>query len=103
MSSGNNASVTRLLVEIVACGIVLLKMSWQCNIRQCNIIGVVFFLGKACISFQKRDFKGALVYYKKALRTNPDCPGKRHKFCIVKLLHAYGFLLPQIKQPAAIS
>jgi len=33
-------------------------------------------LGKACISFQKRDFKGALVYYKKALRTNPDCPAE---------------------------
>ena len=33
-------------------------------------------LGKACISFNKKDYKGALAYYKKALRTNPNCPGK---------------------------
>ena len=32
-------------------------------------------LGKACISFNKKDYKGALAYYKKALRTNPNCPG----------------------------
>ena len=32
-------------------------------------------LGKACISFNKKDFKGALAFYKKALRTNPNCPG----------------------------
>lgn len=31
-------------------------------------------LGKACISFNKKDYKGALAYYKKALRTNPGCP-----------------------------
>ncbi|XP_046852275.1 RNA polymerase-associated protein CTR9 homolog isoform X2 [Xenia sp. Carnegie-2017] len=31
-------------------------------------------LGKACISFNKKDFKGALAYYKKALRTNSNCP-----------------------------
>lgn len=31
-------------------------------------------LGKACISFNKKDYKGALAYYKKALRTNPRCP-----------------------------
>ena len=35
----------------------------------------LIFLGKACISFQKRDYKSALAYYKKALRTNPNCPG----------------------------
>ncbi|XP_015748748.1 PREDICTED: RNA polymerase-associated protein CTR9 homolog [Acropora digitifera] len=45
-------------------------------------------LGKACISFNKRDFKGSLAYYKKALRTNPNCPasvrlGMGH--CFVKL------------------
>lgn len=33
-------------------------------------------LGKACISFQKRDYKSALAYYKKALRTNPNCPAE---------------------------
>ena len=32
-------------------------------------------LGKACISFNKKDYKGALAFYKKALRTNPNCPG----------------------------
>lgn len=36
----------------------------------------MFNAGKACISFNKRDFKGSLAYYKKALRTNPNCPGK---------------------------
>ena len=33
-------------------------------------------LGKACIAFNKKDYKGALAFYKKALRTNPNCPGK---------------------------
>jgi len=32
--------------------------------------------GKACISFNKKDYRGALAYYKKALRTNPGCPGE---------------------------
>ncbi|NWT15029.1 CTR9 protein, partial [Vireo altiloquus] len=36
-------------------------------------------LGKACISFNKKDYRGALAYYKKALRTNPGCPGKTEK------------------------
>ncbi|XP_071371914.1 RNA polymerase-associated protein CTR9 homolog isoform X3 [Centroberyx affinis] len=45
-------------------------------------------LGKACISFNKKDYRGALAYYKKALRTNPGCPaevrlGMGH--CFVKL------------------
>ena len=31
--------------------------------------------GKACIAFNKKDYKGALAFYKKALRTNPNCPG----------------------------
>lgn len=31
-------------------------------------------LGKACIFFNKKDYRGALAYYKKALRTNPNCP-----------------------------
>jgi len=35
----------------------------------------LFVVGKACISFNKRDYKGSLAYYKKALRTNPNCPG----------------------------
>ncbi|XP_065646926.1 RNA polymerase-associated protein CTR9 homolog isoform X3 [Hydra vulgaris] len=33
-------------------------------------------LGKACISFQKKDYKASLAYYKKALRTNPNCPAE---------------------------
>ena len=31
-------------------------------------------LGKACIAFNKRDYKGALGHYKKCLRLNPGCP-----------------------------
>jgi len=45
-------------------------------------------LGKACIAFNRQDYKGALAYYKKALRSNPQCPadvrlGLAH--CFVKL------------------
>ncbi|XP_033095970.1 RNA polymerase-associated protein CTR9 homolog [Anneissia japonica] len=45
-------------------------------------------LGKACISFNRKDYRGALAYYKKALRTNPNCPaavrlGMGH--CFMKL------------------
>ncbi|XP_063293936.1 RNA polymerase-associated protein CTR9 homolog isoform X2 [Pelobates fuscus] len=44
-------------------------------------------LGKACISFNKKDYRGALAYYKKALRTTPNCPGVRLGMghCFVKL------------------
>lgn len=31
-------------------------------------------LGKACISFNKKEYRQALAFYKKALRTNPRCP-----------------------------
>ncbi|KAG1676690.1 RNA polymerase-associated protein CTR9 [Nymphon striatum] len=31
-------------------------------------------LGKACIAFTKKDYRGSLTFYKKALRTNPLCP-----------------------------
>ncbi|XP_063697011.1 RNA polymerase-associated protein CTR9 homolog [Culicoides brevitarsis] len=31
-------------------------------------------LGKACIAFNKKDYRGALAFYKKALRTHPKCP-----------------------------
>lgn len=31
-------------------------------------------LGKACIAFNKKDYRGALAFYKKALRTNANCP-----------------------------
>uniref|UniRef100_A0A182IN46 Tetratricopeptide repeat protein 21A/21B fourth ARM domain-containing protein n=1 Tax=Anopheles atroparvus TaxID=41427 RepID=A0A182IN46_ANOAO len=45
-------------------------------------------LGKACIAFNKKDYRGALAFYKKALRTNPNCPaavrlGMGH--CFLKL------------------
>ena len=45
-------------------------------------------LGKACIAFNKKDYRGSLAYYKKALRANPRCPasvrlGMGH--CFVKL------------------
>lgn len=57
-----------------------------------SLISACLFLkiitGKACISFNKKDYRGALAYYKKALRTNPGCPaevrlGMGH--CFVKL------------------
>ncbi|CAK9294486.1 unnamed protein product [Gordionus sp. m RMFG-2023] len=31
-------------------------------------------LGKACYCFFKREYKAALAFYKKAMRTNPKCP-----------------------------
>lgn len=31
-------------------------------------------LGKACIAFNRKDYRGALAFYKKALRTNANCP-----------------------------
>ncbi|XP_066988648.1 RNA polymerase-associated protein CTR9 homolog isoform X1 [Macrobrachium rosenbergii] len=45
-------------------------------------------LGKACIAYNKKDYRGALAFYKKALRTNPNCPaavrlGMGH--CFMKL------------------
>ncbi|KAK6641359.1 protein required for normal CLN1 and CLN2 G1 cyclin expression [Polyplax serrata] len=45
-------------------------------------------IGKACIAFNKKDYRGSLAFYKKALRTNPNCPaavrlGMGH--CFVKL------------------
>ncbi|KAJ8969598.1 hypothetical protein NQ314_001677 [Rhamnusium bicolor] len=45
-------------------------------------------LGKACIAYNKKDFRAALAFYKKALRTNPNCPasvrlGMGH--CFIKL------------------
>lgn len=42
---------------------------------------IYVFTGKACISFNKKDYRGALAYYKKALRTNPGCPGKTETIC----------------------
>ena len=45
-------------------------------------------LGKACVAFNKKDYKGALAFYKKALRTNPNCPGSVRlgmRVCFVKL------------------
>ena len=32
-------------------------------------------LGKACVAFNRKDYKSSLMFYKKALRTNPSCPG----------------------------
>uniref|UniRef100_A0A2P2I017 RNA polymerase-associated protein CTR9 homolog n=1 Tax=Hirondellea gigas TaxID=1518452 RepID=A0A2P2I017_9CRUS len=31
-------------------------------------------LGKACIAFNLKDYRGALAFYKKAIRTSPNCP-----------------------------
>ncbi|XP_050409526.1 RNA polymerase-associated protein CTR9 homolog [Patella vulgata] len=45
-------------------------------------------LGKACIAFNKKEFRSALAYYKKALKNNPNCPGSVRLgmgHCFVKL------------------
>lgn len=55
-----------------------------------SLINACLFLkiitGKACISFNKKDYRGALAYYKKALRTNPGCPGKRRTLGLSRVL-----------------
>lgn len=43
------------------------------NIFQ-SINNIPSLLGKACIAANKKDYRGALALYKKALRTNPKCP-----------------------------
>jgi len=53
----------------------------------------MFNAGKACISFNKRDFKGSLAYYKKALRTNPNCPGKMCSYSNPYLLRVLVILI----------
>lgn len=42
-------------------------------------------LGKACIAYNRKDYRGALAFYKKALRTNPNCPAavRLGQFCFV--------------------
>ena len=45
-------------------------------------------LGKAAICYNKKEYKEALVFYKRALRTNPNCPGAVRMgmgHCFVKL------------------
>ncbi|KRY40955.1 RNA polymerase-associated protein CTR9 -like protein [Trichinella spiralis] len=47
-------------------------------------------LGKAAIAFKKKDYKNALLYYKKTLKTNPNCPAEVRLAmgnCFVKLGH----------------
>ncbi|CAL1299315.1 unnamed protein product [Larinioides sclopetarius] len=41
-----------------------------------SINNIPSLLGKACIAFNKKDFRGALALYKKALRNNPKCPAE---------------------------
>lgn len=50
-------------------------------------------LGKACIAYNKKDFRGALAFYKKALRTNPNCPAavRLGNFFSVKMKNKYKF------------
>ncbi|TRY67808.1 hypothetical protein TCAL_07229 [Tigriopus californicus] len=43
-------------------------------LNQENQSNIPSLLGKACIHFNKKEFKTALAFYKKALRTNPQCP-----------------------------
>ncbi|XP_055950450.1 RNA polymerase-associated protein CTR9 homolog isoform X1 [Argiope bruennichi] len=41
-----------------------------------SINNIPSLLGKACIAFNKKDYRGALALYKKALRNNPKCPAE---------------------------
>jgi tetratricopeptide (TPR) repeat protein len=55
-------------------------------------------LGKACIAYNKKDFRGALAFYKKALRTNPNCPaavrlGIKNQLIAVNATVVYFFLV----------
>ena len=40
-----------------------------------NSENIPALLGKAAICYNKREYKEALLFYKRALRTNPNCPG----------------------------
>ena len=73
-------------------------------------------LGKACIAYNKKDYKLALTYYKKALRTNPGCPANvRYGLGLCKYLYycihtytVYGKILlsrkpyTQVESPAVL-
>src|SRR6218665_1323768 len=70
----------------------MLYLEGRCLETNClsfqSINNIPSLLGKACIAFNKKDYKGALNFYKKALRTKPDCPaavrlGMGH--CFLKL------------------
>ena len=51
-------------------------------------------LGKACIAYNKKDFKLALTFYKKALRTSPNCPAfVRYGMGLCKLTLLNPFLI----------
>lgn len=52
----------------------VLQADQQFNFVLQNQNNIPSLLGKACIAFNKKDYKGALAFYKKALRTNPGCP-----------------------------
>ena len=45
------------------------------NTQPIKLPSILIPAGKACIAFNKKDYKAALAFYKKALRTNPGCPG----------------------------
>lgn len=53
---------------------------------QSNSALIPALLGKACISYNKKDYKSALAFYRKALRTKSDCPAE------IRLGFAYCFL-----------
>ncbi len=56
-----------------------------------NAANVPALVGKACIAFNKKDYKNALAHYKKALKLNPNAPasvrlGKLQFLWIVEIL-----------------
>jgi len=54
-------------------------------------------LGKACIAFNKKDYKGALAHYTKVLRSIPNCPADIR----LGLAHCYWKLGHQKKAQSA--
>ena len=67
-----------MFVAICTC---LVVYTFVCaRVRAAMVLSIVS--GKACILFNRKDFKGALGFYKKALRTNPKCPGRVRNFTL---------------------
>ena len=49
--------------------------AWLSALKSLSVAELIAaLLGKACIAFNKRDYKGALNHYKKCIRLNPACP-----------------------------
>ena len=77
LNSGNY-SIGDCLNEVLSCQIIIVNkliplLSHSTSLQTPDNIPAL--LGKACVAYNKKDYKGSLAYYKKALRTNPNAPG----------------------------